>query len=101
MELVFIKYNLKLHGFPLSWESEISNFQNETTFTDQQLKGPYKKWVHTHDFLSVKNGTLMRDVIVYKVPFGIFGRIFGGAFVRRDVNNIFKYRFEKINEIFS
>lgn len=95
-----ITYKLKLHGIPLKWKSLISEFKVNETFIDQQLSGPYKKWVHKHDFISTHHGCLITDFIVYKVPMGIIGRIIAGAYVRRDVVKIFKYRESVIGEVF-
>jgi hypothetical protein len=87
-----INYRLKLHGIPLFWKSEISNFKKNKTFTDKQLSGPYKKWVHQHDFIICKQGTLIKDEVVYKLPLGFIGRLFAGYFVNKNVKNIFAYR---------
>lgn len=100
-EGTIIDYQLKLHGIPIKWKSLIQNFVKNESFTDQQLKGPYKKWVHQHDFLAVNGGTLMTDDIVYKVPFGLIGRIIAGSFVKRDVNKIFAYRQQVIGDVFN
>lgn len=99
-EGTIIDYQLKLRGIPIRWKSLIKDFVQDETFTDQQLNGPYKKWVHTHGFISVNEGTLMTDNIIYKVPFGLLGRIIAGSYVARDVDKIFKYRQEIIGDVF-
>ncbi len=95
-----IDYKLKVHGIPLKWQSEITSFENEKSFVDIQTKGPYKKWEHTHDFISFKNGTLIKDKIVYKVPFGSLGKIFAGSLVKKDLDQIFNYRTKIISKEF-
>lgn len=95
-----INYKLKVHGVPLNWKSQISNFIEDKTFTDEQLSGPYAKWVHQHDFISHKKGTLIVDEVVYKLPMGILGKLTAGYFVNRDVQNIFKYRSDIIRKQF-
>ncbi|MBY0414322.1 MAG: TIGR01777 family oxidoreductase [Bdellovibrionales bacterium] len=100
MEGSLIDYNLKIHGVPAKWRTKISTYVKDKTFTDEQLIGPYKKWVHTHDFTSFKNGTLMKDQVVYKLPLGLLGRLVAGKFVKKDVENIFKYRNEVITNNF-
>ena len=42
----------------------------------------------------------MTDEIIYQVPFGIFGSIAHILFVRRTLERIFRYRREKLDEIF-
>lgn len=96
-----INYKLKIHGIPFKWKTEISSFVENKTFTDIQLKGPYAKWVHQHDFIPCKQGTLIRDEVVYKVPMGMIGKLFAGYFVKRDVQHIFKYRSKVLEKQFS
>ena len=100
-EGTIIDYKLKLRGIPMKWKSLIKNFVENKTFIDTQLKGPYSKWVHQHDFYEIKNGTLMTDEIVYKVPFGFLGRLIAGAYVSKDVDEIFAYRQKVIGEVFN
>ena len=87
-----INYRLKIHGIPLIWKSKISIFEENKTFTDIQISGPYKKWVHQHDFINCKKGTLIKDKVVYKLPMGLVGQFIAGCFVNKDVKNIFTYR---------
>ncbi len=87
-----IDYKLKIHGVPAKWKTLISDWQPPHQFVDQQLKGPYSIWHHTHQFEDCLGGTLMVDRIKYKLPFGFLGRLTAGAFVQSDVENIFNYR---------
>src|SRR5215210_4264576 len=45
-----IDYQLKLHGFPLTWKTIISEWNPPHSFIDQALKSPYKQWIHRHIF---------------------------------------------------
>jgi ligand-binding SRPBCC domain-containing protein len=67
---------------------------------DEQIKGPYTKWIHTHKFIPCRNGTLMFDEVIYKVPFGFLGRFFGGWLITRDITKIFNYRKTTITKFF-
>jgi ligand-binding SRPBCC domain-containing protein len=42
----------------------------------------------------------MTDVVRYRLPFGVLGRIVNALKVRSDVEKIFAYRNQKINEMF-
>ncbi|AYF45168.1 TIGR01777 family protein [Halobacteriovorax sp. BALOs_7] len=95
-----IDYRLSIYGIPLKWKSEILHFVKGKEFVDKQLEGPYNKWVHTHGFIPYKNGTLLTDEVLYKVPLGALGDLFAGAFVRSDVKKIFKFRSQKLDKIF-
>jgi uncharacterized protein (TIGR01777 family) len=95
-----IDYKLRVHGFPFKWKTRINSFVKNDFFIDEQLKGPYTKWVHRHSFKNVKNGTLICDEVVYKVPLGALGNLVAGWFIKIDVNNIFNYRNQVIKEKF-
>jgi ligand-binding SRPBCC domain-containing protein len=95
-----IQYRLAWHGLPMRWTTLIEEWTPPTKFVDVQLKGPYGLWRHTHTFAESKGGTLVRDTVEYRVPFGMLGRLFAGGMVRRDVELIFDYRVTKIGEIF-
>ena len=43
----------------------------------------------------------MTDVVRYRLPFGMIGRAVHTLKVRRDVERIFDYRFERIGELFA
>ncbi len=97
---LLIDYKLKVRGVPLKWQTLISDWQPPTKFVDEQLKGPYRVWHHTHEFKDYKNGTLMRDRVLYKPRFGIFGDLANFLFVAKDVRNIFSYRKKIIDQLF-
>ena len=65
---VRIDYRLKLHGIPLQWQSEISRWDPPSTFVDEQRKGPYRRWVHTHTFADERGGTRVGDSVDFEVP---------------------------------
>jgi uncharacterized protein (TIGR01777 family) len=95
-----IKYQLKLHGIPIGWESEITQWDPPHQFVDRQLKGPYKTWHHTHYFESMCGGTLMGDKVRYELNFGPLGRAVQMAWVKGDVEKIFRHRQEVIQHRF-
>lgn len=92
-----IDYRLRIHGIPLRWRTEISEWMPPHRFVDQQLVGPYQLWHHTHSFIERDGGTLCRDEVVYR-PRG--GALVNWLFVRRDVEKIFQYRAKKLQELF-
>lgn len=95
-----IDYKLKLYGIPIKWRTLIDEWNPPVQFVDHQLKGPYSLWNHSHKFEQLGEGTLMIDFVRYKVPFGFLGRIVAGAWVKKDVQGIFKYRRETISKLF-
>jgi len=65
-----IDYSLRLYGVSLNWRTRIEAFEPESRFVDTQLKGLYRHWYHLHEFEEVEQGTRMRDVVDYELPFG-------------------------------
>jgi ligand-binding SRPBCC domain-containing protein len=96
-----IDYKIKLNGIPFSWRTEICTWDPPHKFVDQQLKGPYAKWHHTHEFKDLGDGcTEMIDRVVYKSPGWIFEPIIHNLFVKKRVEAIFKHREKTLLEIF-
>ena len=92
-----IDYRLKLHGIPIRWQSEISDWQPPVRFVDRQLHGPYRLWHHEHTFEARDGGTLVKDVVDYSVP---GGWLVDRLVVRRDLVKIFEYRRQQLESFF-
>ena len=95
-----IEYKLRVHGFPIRWLTIIDKWEPPFLFVDVQAKGPYKLWHHTHRFRSVNGGSSIEDHVRYSLPFGMLGRVAHRLMVRSDVETIFRFRDQKIREIF-
>lgn len=96
-----IRYRLRLHGIPIYWRTEIRQWDQPNRFVDVQRSGPYRLWHHTHVFEAHGNRTRMIDVVRYRLPFGILGRIVHSLKVKGDVRQIFDYRCKRIAELFA
>jgi ligand-binding SRPBCC domain-containing protein len=92
-----IDYKLRVHGLPIRWRTKITEWNPPLRFVDEQLRGPYRLWIHEHDFEPRDGGTLVRDQVRYAVPFDF---LVHRLFVRRDVSRIFAYRSEKLRRQF-
>ena len=100
-EGLIIKYTMKpILGIRLNWISEIKTIRDENYFVDEQREGPYKMWHHEHHFKEVEGGVEMTDIISYLMPYGIIGKLAHWLFIRRQLDEIFAYRFNKVNELF-
>jgi len=95
-----IDYTLSLYGVGFHWKTRIESFTPESSFVDTQERGPYALWHHTHTFEDAPGGTLMRDLVVYRLPLGPLGPIGHSLFVRSQLQRIFDYRRAAISEIF-
>ncbi len=92
-----IDYRIKIHGIPLRWRTEITEWEPGIRFVDEQRKGPYRLWRHEHRFESLRDGTLMTDTVHYAV-YG--GALIHALFVKADVERIFNYRRERMEALF-
>ena len=96
-----IRYRLRVRGVPINWLTQITHWQPPHRFVDEQLKGPYALWHHTHTFEADGAQTIMRDEVRYRVGFGPLGALANALMVRRDVERIFDYRAERVAELIS
>ncbi|MHB8799188.1 MAG: SRPBCC family protein [Thermoanaerobaculia bacterium] len=98
-EGALIDYSLSLFGLPVRWKTRISVWEPGVRFVDEQLSGPYALWRHTHSFERRGDGTLMRDLVEYREPFGPLGTLAHRLFVARTVERIFDYRREAVDRL--
>lgn len=88
-----IEYQLSLFGVPFRWRTVISEWTPGERFVDEQERGPYARWHHTHTFEDAPGGgTRMVDRVVYRVPFGPLGSLARRLFVQRTLEQIFEHR---------
>lgn len=89
-----------LLGIKMTWISKIVHVEKYKYFVDEQLSGPYAFWSHKHFVHEIKGGVEMEDIIDYKVPFGIFGKMLHPILVKPKLEETFAYRSKKLIEIF-
>jgi ligand-binding SRPBCC domain-containing protein len=96
-----IEYTLRpLLGIPVYWMTEITHLQDRQFFVDEQRIGPYQLWHHQHHFKAIDGGVEMMDIVHYRNPFGFLGNIANTLFVKKQLNTIFNYRFNRVEEMF-
>lgn len=96
-----IDYTIQVGGLPLRWRTLIRDYDPPHRFVDEQVKGPYALWHHTHSFVAVDGGTIIQDEVYYGVRFGIIGRLMGKFFVKRQLGMIFDHRSRIIENMFA
>lgn len=90
-EGALIEYRLRLFGVPFGWRTRIVAWEPEERFVDEQIRGPYRRWVHTHRFREVDGGTEVQDDVEWALPFPPLGEV-ARPIVRRQLDKIFDHR---------
>lgn len=92
-----LDYRLKLHGIPIKWRTEICVWEPPFRFVDQQLRGPYRRWYHEHQFEEIDGKTRVSDDVHY-IPRG--GSLIHRFLIKSDLEKIFGFRQDRLREIF-
>ncbi len=96
-----IDYQINLHGIPLKWKTEITEWNPPHSFVDTALKSPYKQWIHRHTFEENERGeTVMKDIVRYRLPLEPLGDL-AHWYVKKELKYIFDYRYKVIEKMFS
>lgn len=75
----------------MMWEVKIEKIEEPNLLVDIALKSPFAFWEHKHIFIKHGNMSELKDVITFKMPFGILGDLLS-FFVKKDLQNMFDYR---------
>ena len=94
-----IEYSISLHGARFRWLTKITRWNPPQDFVDEQVRGPYKMWVHTHTFEERDGATIINDEVRYRLPLWPFGEV-AYPIVRRQVEKIFRFRQESVRQFF-
>jgi len=95
-----IEYHIRWLGVRLPWVSRVTRWDPPRSFVDEQVRGPYRRWHHTHSFEPREDAVAMTDVIEYEMPAGPLGRLVHAIVVRRQLEAIFDYRASRVAERF-
>jgi len=94
-EGALIDYRLRVRGLPMGWRTRINVWEPPGRFEDEQVRGPYRQWIHEHTFEARDGGTLARDRVRYAAP---LDWLVHGWLVRPDIERIFSYRSEMLRK---
>ncbi len=99
-EGVHIRYRLRLWGVGFGWKTSISDWQPPHHFVDEQISGPFSRWVHRHSLERSGHGTLMHDHVDYTLPLSPVGEL-AQPLVRRQLHRIFAFRHAAMLRLFA
>ena len=98
-----IGYRLRLFGVPFSWLTEITRWEPDRLFVDEQRRGPYALWHHTHTFTDAPGadgtpGTRIDDEVRWRLPLAPLGEI-AYPLVNWQLGRIFAYREQAVRRL--
>ena len=88
-----------LFGVKLDWVTEITQVKDHEYFIDEQRFGPFAFWHHQHHFQKIEGGVLMNDILHYSIGWGPIGAIANGIMVKSKIDEIFNFRYKKVEEL--
>jgi ligand-binding SRPBCC domain-containing protein len=74
------------------WVALHTAYEKNRLFVDEQIDGPFRKWVHRHEFESEENRTRLTDRVEYELPGGWLGNTFAGWGVQLGLRRMFAHR---------
>ncbi len=83
---------LRWLGVPLRWRAYVREWDPPYRFVDVQVRGPWARWEHRHQFLEVDGGTLLLDRVTYRPPLGPLGRLVHALVLGRQLRRLWEYR---------
>ena len=86
-------------GVRQKFTSQITEFERPNFFVDEMTQGAFHSMCHRHVFIEYEQKTLMRDVIEWRSPLGVLGKIADALFLKRYLRTLILYRGRQLKEI--
>jgi uncharacterized protein (TIGR01777 family) len=84
---------IKQGYFRRKWTSVSASLIDGRQFCDEQVLGPYKKWIHTHKFLpESETASRLEDHVEFKPPLFFLGEWLLSGSVKRKLAKVFNFR---------
>jgi ligand-binding SRPBCC domain-containing protein len=79
--------------------SKITAYERPRHFTDEMVKGIFRKLHHTHEFVPQPPGTLMVDVFTFQAPLVVLGRVAEVLFLTRYMKTFLLMRNDYLKQV--
>ena len=70
-----VTWRARHFGLPLTMTSRVTALDFPRSFTDEQVRGPFRSFRHVHEFEATATGSAMTDRVEFTAPFGFLGRL--------------------------
>lgn len=87
-----VEFRVWMGPVPVRWLARHIAFEPGRFFTDIQVHGPFRQWVHTHRFVAQGDGTLLSDEIECSLPGAPLADWLFGWLVKLQLAAMFRYR---------
>ncbi|KJK57377.1 SRPBCC family protein [Saccharothrix sp. ST-888] len=91
--------------FGVRWRltAVVAVYEPPVRFVDEQVRGPFKRWFHEHEFTpngtDGAGGTVMTDRVSFESPLGPLGRIADALVLRRYMAHLIRTRGRYLAEV--
>ena len=83
---------IELRVGPFPWIARHTAYEKNRLFVDEQIKGPFAKWVHRHEFEDLGGKTRLTDRVDYELKGGWIANRMLGWMVEAGMKRLFGYR---------
>jgi ligand-binding SRPBCC domain-containing protein len=83
----------------LRWVALHTAYERDRLFVDEQIQGPFAKWIHRHEFEDIGVKTRLTDRIEYELPGGLLVNMLFGWTVSLGLRNMFAHRHRVTKEV--
>jgi len=88
-----VELELRKGPASLGWVVEHTEFEENRLFVDEQVSGPFAAWRHEHRFSPLgPDRCALEDVVTWEAPMGALGETFGGSYIQRSLERLFRFR---------
>lgn len=94
-----VTWRAKHFGIYQNMTSKISAYDAPNYFVSEMVKGAFKKLHHQHLFEWTGTETIMTDIFVFNVPYGIFGELFSKVILTNYMKGFLIKRNHTIKEV--
>lgn len=86
-------FRLSIGPLKITWIAKHFGYIQNQRFQDDMIKGPFKKWIHTHSFQAQgENNCVLEDEINYILKFSKLGSMLFQNRIQNYLNQLFLYR---------
>jgi len=91
-----VTWRARHFGIPFRLTTVVFDIDRPRRFCDRQVKGPFGGFHHEHVFDEHPDGTLMRDIVTFRSPFGPIGALVDRLFMREYMRRLIEERNDQL-----